>query len=375
MRKLHLCALAALSLTSSFAVAQTKVLFLTRHRTTNPVTLKAADPQILTYLEQRYGAANVTWMSSRPDLLVPPEPMLTVDDPRFFGYDAIVISATIESGDLRGLIHETHAGIVNLEAALARNLGGEYQVVDPAGRYPISENENAHGIILQANHPITAGFQLNVPIPICGAAANIWWSESIAPGATNLATDDDTPANGFLTYVEMGDTLHNGNPATCRRVMFGMGNGTFANLNAAGQQLFGQAIDWAAANCCAQTGNYGTGLAGQLGIPTLTTSAPPVFGTSLDILASNSSGAPVQGVLLLGTDATSIPVLGGTLLTLPLSTLDLTIPANGLVVPVTLPMQGPAGACPSVYAQLFQLDPAAPNGISMTPGMRLKLGF
>lgn len=365
----------ALSLLVSDLAAQTKVLFLTRHRTTAPVTLKAADPAILAYLEQRYGVANVTWMSSRPDLLVPAEPALVADDPRFYGYDAIVISSTIESGDLRGLIDTTNAGIVNMEGAIARNLGGEFQVVDPVGRYPLSENEPAHAIVIQASHPITAGFPTGVPVPICQAAADVWWSESIAPGAVDLASDDDTPLNGFLTYVDRGATLHNGLSANCRRVMFGMVDATFTSFNAAGQQLFGQAIDWAAANCCAQSSNYGTGLAGQVGIPTLTLSAFPRFGATLDLLGSNSSGSSAPGAVLLGFDPTSVPLRGGTLLTIPLAVVDVTVPANGLVLPFSVPLQGGGGTCPRFHAQLVQLDASAPFGIAMTAGLEVRLGY
>ena len=116
--------------------------------------------------------------------------------------------------------------------------------------------------------------------------------------------------------------------------------------------------------------NYGTGLAGQNGIPTFTASAPPKFGTTINLMVSNSSGAVTAGLLIVGTSSASIPFLGGTLLAVPLLTVSVPVPANGLVLSVAVP----GNTCLSLCAQVLLRDAAATNGVSMTPGLQLDLG-
>ena len=60
-------------------------------------------------------------------------------------------------------------------------------------------------------------------------------------------------------------------------------------------------------SCVPFATNYGTGLAGQNGIPTLTVSAPPKFGANINVMASNSSGSSTQGLVVVGTSSASIP--------------------------------------------------------------------
>ncbi len=122
--------------------------------------------------------------------------------------------------------------------------------------------------------------------------------------------------------------------------------------------------------CPAGSNNYGTGLTGKNGVPTLTASAPPVIGKSINLLASNSSGAPTSGLLVVGLKSVSIPFLGGRLLADPVVLNNVPVPIGGLVLPVTIP--NVCGA--SVYVQVLQRDQAALAGVSMTPGLRLVLG-
>ncbi len=120
--------------------------------------------------------------------------------------------------------------------------------------------------------------------------------------------------------------------------------------------------------------NYGMGLAGTLGVPTLQASALPVLGTSFDLVVGNSLGVATPGVLLLGTQRTSIPIFGGTLLVLPAVSAPLAVPAGGLRVPVTIPDDNSfSGAL--VDAQAFELDQAAVRSVAMTSGLELLLGI
>ena len=123
--------------------------------------------------------------------------------------------------------------------------------------------------------------------------------------------------------------------------------------------------------CAARTVNYGAGLAGTSGVPTLTTSAPPVFGTSIDLLGSNSSGAAASGLVITGLQPISVPFLGGTLLAGLTMLTPLTVPAAGFSLSATIPA-GPCGV--SVYLQLLQLDQGAASGVSMSSGLRLVPG-
>ena len=160
--------------------------------------------------------------------------------------------------------------------------------------------------------------------------------------------------------------------------MFGIRDNSFRSFTADGKKLFGQCVDWAAGGCCGKSINYGTGVAGQLGIPTLTTDARPVFGATINVMASNSSGAATAGLLLVGQQPSSIGFLGGTMLVNPVFLAYLAVPGNGLVLPYTVPNNAAlCGIAPQgllFYLQVLQTDPAAMSGVSFTPGLKLQFG-
>ena len=122
--------------------------------------------------------------------------------------------------------------------------------------------------------------------------------------------------------------------------------------------------------CNAASANYGTGLAGKNGIPTLTVDQSPVIASKRKLLVSNSSGTAANALILVGVQSGSFPAVGGRLLVVPLVQTFVNVPSAGLVLPFTVPSQ-----CLSVYLQVLQLDSAAIYGISMTPGLRLDLGL
>ena len=123
--------------------------------------------------------------------------------------------------------------------------------------------------------------------------------------------------------------------------------------------------------CTARTVNYGAGLAGTNGVPTLTTSAPPVFGQSIGLQGSNSSGVAASGLLITGLQSISVPFLGGMLLADTTILTPMVISAGGFSLPVTIPTI-PCGI--AVYLQALQLDQAAVAGVSMSPGLQLVPG-
>ena len=364
MKKLPILLVAAGSMFASAISAQaqtTRVIFLGR------ASVGGADPAIQTYLEGRFGKANVTYQDT--------EPSGTVTASTIRGFDVAVLSSTPNSGRYRGKLHDSSTPIVSWVRNMARNRTGEFRITD--GR--ATETESAHAVTIRTAHAITAGFSVGSTVTIANRSAEVWWSTgNQAPGSVSLATDDDTMSNLFLTYVDVGATLLDGSKAACRRVMFGLTNSTFDAFTAEGKKLFGQAVEWAAGGCCAQTSNYGTGLAGQNGIPTLTTSAEPKFKTMINVMASNSSGTATPGLLLIGQQRSSIPFLGGTLLVNSFFQAGVAMPVGGLVLPITIPdfavLCGVAPQSLVFQVQLLQLDSAAVQGVSMTPGMQLKTG-
>ncbi len=124
-------------------------------------------------------------------------------------------------------------------------------------------------------------------------------------------------------------------------------------------------------SCTASASNYGAGHAGTLGIPSLTTSAAPVLGTSIDLLVGNAAGNATAGALLFGIEAASIPSgLGGDLMTFPLLSISLPIPVSGASVPFGVP-NDPFFCGGVLYLQAVHLDGGASQGIAFTPGLEL----
>lgn len=358
-RPLHL--LVATCLFASVPPAQTTVIFLGAGF--------GGDLAIQTYLEGRYGKTNVTFQTT--------EPVGTVKASTILGFDVAVLSSTPSSARYRNILHDSSTPIVNLEEAVADNVpAGEFSVT--TGRTKETELA-AHALTIRAAHPITAGFAVNQKVTITTGVAEVWWSTGVqAAGAVSVATDDDTATNLFLTYVDVGGTLLNTQKAICRRVMFGLTDNSFNFFTADGKKLFGQAVDWAADGCCAQRNNYGTGFAGTRGIPTITTSGRPVFGSTINMTVSNSLGAVTQGLLLVGQQPISVPLLGGTLLVNPLFEAYVPVPINGFTFGFSIPdLSALCGVAPKslrYYAQFLQLDRGATWGASFTPGLRLKFG-
>jgi len=119
---------------------------------------------------------------------------------------------------------------------------------------------------------------------------------------------------------------------------------------------------------------YGSGYAGTLGIPGLTSSAPPAFGASVSITVDNSIGSWTPAVLAVGPTRASIPTrAGGTLLVDAPTFFVESIPPLGLSLPFTTPFDiALCGA--SIDLQCLELDAGAQYGISFTPGLEWTFG-
>ena len=126
--------------------------------------------------------------------------------------------------------------------------------------------------------------------------------------------------------------------------------------------------------CVAAFTSYGAGLAGSLGVPTLSLSAPPVLGAAVQLIAASSSASGGPGLLVVGVSDAMIPTSwGGMLLVTPAAAFPVAIPSGGLAVPFVMPDD--ADLCGrDLYLQVLQGDAGAPAGVSESPGLLVTPG-
>ncbi len=214
---------------ASLPLGATSILFIGGSNTPTA----EADDEVMTYLEQRYGAANVSYLEDGASRAGDED-----------GFDLIIISSTVSSGSIRGKFHDSAVPVLNWESVITDN--------DQAGEFGVTtrlnESESDHRIRIIGEHVITAGFSTGEIVQLVNGAETVFWS--VAPEAADvvhLAEDDDNSANKFLSVVEEGGALMGGGSAPARRVIFGLKGTTFSSLTEDGRTLFGQAVDWAAA--------------------------------------------------------------------------------------------------------------------------------
>ena len=194
---------------------------------------QGADAAVFAYLQDRYGAANVTYIQTSA--------AVAGDET---GFDVFVISSTPGSGTIRNKWHDSATPILNWEEAVADNGAGEFMIT--AGR-PKDNVATDHVITITDNHLITAGFAIGQDVTITTGQAEVWWSTGQqAPGSLSLAHEMGDPSRLFLTIVDEGGELNDGSLAPARRMMLGMTDSLFNAFTDDGRQLFGQAVDWTA---------------------------------------------------------------------------------------------------------------------------------
>ena len=122
---------------------------------------------------------------------------------------------------------------------------------------------------------------------------------------------------------------------------------------------------------------YGAGKPGTVGVPTLSSTQLPVIGVGGDLVVGNGlpSAAPV--ILFVGFAAAALPFDGGTLLTVPVLTLNLPplSPAGTLTLPFPLPAD-PSLCGVSTFMQVIFVDPGAGGfyQTAQTNGLQLTFG-
>jgi len=121
--------------------------------------------------------------------------------------------------------------------------------------------------------------------------------------------------------------------------------------------------------------SYGAGYPGTLFVPSLTSSANPVLGTTITLAFDDSAGVATTAFLLIGSQSASIPtLLGGTLLVQTRLVLPSNLPPSGGSLTGMVPGD-PALFGVSLFAQVLELDAGAAHGVSFTPGLELDFGI
>lgn len=123
--------------------------------------------------------------------------------------------------------------------------------------------------------------------------------------------------------------------------------------------------------------NYGTGLAGCGGIPSLTMLANPIMGTQGQVAIGNDGPAVVPTGLFvsLSPEDLFIPLFGGNLyVAFPLAgVVPLHVPPGGTIFECAVPDDSCVAGV-SLYWQAIGVDSCGPNGFSMSPGLQMTLG-
>ncbi len=121
--------------------------------------------------------------------------------------------------------------------------------------------------------------------------------------------------------------------------------------------------------------HYGSGVAGETGLPELRLVGPPIAGTAPALDVDSSSSAPQTAILFVGAAPAQIPGFwGGDLLVQPLASPTLPLSSAGFLLP--LPIPNDANLCQlKVVLQLLQSDPIAPLGVASSRGLEIVIGL
>jgi len=191
-----------------------------------------ADGAVLAHLQALYGASNVTYMQGSA---------AAADGSSAAGYDAVIISSTVFSNDVRGKYEDATQAVMTWEAALAKSDAGDLQMFEN----PWSVSGQTQIEIVDPNHALAAGLSGTVTITSvpegmqCGKGG-------LGEGVDLIASTTD----GYhaILVADVGDALlgdgspENPSEAPGRRIFFPLHDSTFASLTSDGLKLFDAAV-------------------------------------------------------------------------------------------------------------------------------------
>ncbi len=159
--------------------------------------------------------------------------------------DVIYISEESASSSVSTKTNGYDIGVVNEEHALQDELG----MSTSGGGWTGSTIE-----IVDNAHPITSGFALG-DLQITYNSTGLIQSGGTPASGLNTLAERVSSSTAVLTYLDIGDTMTDGNPSPQRRVTMPFGSNKFeyGQLNDDGKKLMKQAVDWAAGGATVST--------------------------------------------------------------------------------------------------------------------------
>jgi hypothetical protein len=195
------------------------------------------DGALLTHLQDLYGASNVTYMRGLN---------AAADGSSAIGYDAVVISSSLASNDIRNKYEDSRVGILNMENAITQRGLGNFNMSETAGTTPLVDQTQI--TIVNPTHPLAAG--LNGTVTVFTSPQFMQVGRGALAGGATLIASGQTPTDHTIFAVDAGGALlgdgTEGNPniAAGRRVHFFVSDPGFASLTGDGKALFNAALAW-----------------------------------------------------------------------------------------------------------------------------------
>lgn len=196
-----------------------------------------ADGDVFDFLAEKLGEDNVVYLQGD---------MAAADGSDADGFDALIISATLNSGTVRGKYADLELPVLNWEQALMRAQPGEFNLSNggatPGGQLEIDIVDNTHFI--------TEGLDLGILETTFVPETYSIGRGDVGEGVRVLANLVDVPNDHAIMVAEKGAELLGtgapGSPAVApeRRVTLFLQDTTFSELTDEGLTLFDRTIDW-----------------------------------------------------------------------------------------------------------------------------------
>ena len=154
------------------------------------------------------------------------------------GKDAVVISSTVSSGDVRKKYHNAAVGVLNWEEALMKTSEGDFQMASSTSKPSATQLT-----IVDDAHPLAAGLTGTVTVYDSSQTMSTG-TGTLAPGVVVIAEVAGSSSSKGIYAVEQGGELLDASNAPARRVMFFLENDGASALTDDGLALFDGAVAW-----------------------------------------------------------------------------------------------------------------------------------